>query len=46
MYDSVSDEESIRKLFEGCSGLDLDYRELEKDQDEVFDDDGMASDGD
>lgn len=31
-------------LFNGNYKLDLDYKELEKDQDEVFDDDGLELD--
>lgn len=31
----------MMRIFNGKCKLELDYRELEKDQDEVYDDDGV-----
>ena len=44
LYDSVEEELGMKNLFGGNEELELDYKELEKDQDDVFDDDGVEID--
>lgn len=45
VYDSSVQEPVMKQLFHGEIELSqLDYKELEKDQDEVFDDDGIELD--
>lgn len=41
VYNSACEEQEVQALFKGTDSLKVNYAELEKDQDELFDDDGI-----